>query len=201
MPQRSRAWRSARIFAEDLAANRAMGKLGAALIPDGARVMTHCNAGALATAGYGTALGVIRSAVEAGKNISVIADETRPFLQGARLTAWELVQDGIPVHADHRQHGRPSDEPRRGRRGRSSAPTASPPTATSPTRSAPTRSRCSRSATASRSTSPRRSRPSTSRVATARTSRSRSARRGSDRLPRHCAGRPRASRCATRRST
>ncbi|HEV3010398.1 MAG TPA: S-methyl-5-thioribose-1-phosphate isomerase [Burkholderiales bacterium] len=82
------------IFNEDLAANRAMGKLGAELIPDKARVMTHCNAGALATAGYGTALGVIRSAK--GKGISVIANETRPYLQGARLTAYELVQEGIP---------------------------------------------------------------------------------------------------------
>jgi methylthioribose-1-phosphate isomerase len=82
------------IFAEDLAGNHAMGKLGAALIPDRARVMTHCNAGALATAGYGTALGVIRSAKS--KIISVIACETRPYLQGARLTAWEMVQEGIP---------------------------------------------------------------------------------------------------------
>ena len=82
------------IFEEDLAANRAMGKLGAELIPDGARIMTHCNAGALATAGYGTALGVIRSSKH--KNISVIANETRPYLQGARLTAYELVQEGIP---------------------------------------------------------------------------------------------------------
>jgi methylthioribose-1-phosphate isomerase len=82
------------IYEEDLAANRAMGKLGAALIPEGARVMTHCNTGALATAGYGTALGVIRAAKS--KNISVIANETRPYLQGARLTAWELVQEGIP---------------------------------------------------------------------------------------------------------
>src|SRR5882672_5346502 len=85
------------IFAEDLAGNRAMGKLGAELIPKGARVMTHCNAGALATAGYGTALGVLRAAHDAGKNISVIANETRPYLQGARLTAWELQRDGIPV--------------------------------------------------------------------------------------------------------
>ena len=74
-----------------------MGEHGAALLADGARVLTHCNAGALATAGHGTALGVIRSAVEAGKRISVIADETRPFLQGARLTAWEMVQERIPV--------------------------------------------------------------------------------------------------------
>ena len=82
------------IFDEDLAANRAMGRLGAELIPDRARIMTHCNTGALATAGYGTALGVIRSSKS--KNISVIANETRPYLQGARLTAWELVQEGIP---------------------------------------------------------------------------------------------------------
>jgi methylthioribose-1-phosphate isomerase len=82
------------IFAEDLAANHAMGELGATLIPERARVMTHCNAGALATAGYGTALGVIRSSK--GKRIKVIANETRPYLQGARLTAWELVQEGIP---------------------------------------------------------------------------------------------------------
>ncbi len=83
------------IFAEDLAANHAMGAHGAALVPDGARIMTHCNAGALATAGYGTALGVIRSARDAGKRISVIVNETRPYLQGARLTAWEMVQEGI----------------------------------------------------------------------------------------------------------
>lgn len=85
------------ILAEDIRINRAMGAHGAALLADGARVLTHCNAGALATAGWGTALGVIRSAVEAGKKISVIADETRPFLQGARLTAWEMVQEDIPV--------------------------------------------------------------------------------------------------------
>jgi methylthioribose-1-phosphate isomerase len=82
------------IFDEDLAANRAMGELGAELIPDHARVMTHCNTGALATAGYGTALGVIRSSKH--KHITVIANETRPYLQGARLTAWELLQEGIP---------------------------------------------------------------------------------------------------------
>jgi methylthioribose-1-phosphate isomerase len=85
------------ILDEDVAANRLMGRYGAELIPDGATILTHCNAGALATAGHGTALGVIRSAVEAGKKVNVIADETRPFLQGARLTAWELMQDGIPV--------------------------------------------------------------------------------------------------------
>lgn len=85
------------VLAEDIRINRTMGEFGAAVLPDGARVLTHCNAGALATAGHGTALGVIRSAVEAGKKISVIADETRPFLQGARLTAWEMVQEKIPV--------------------------------------------------------------------------------------------------------
>jgi len=82
---------------EDVRLNRQMGEHGAALLDDGMRVLTHCNAGALATAGHGTALGVIRSAVSAGKNIHVLADETRPFLQGARLTVWELMQDGIPV--------------------------------------------------------------------------------------------------------
>ena len=85
------------IFDEDIAACREMGRLGAELIPDGARIMTHCNTGALATAGHGTALGVVRSAIEAGKRVSVIANETRPYLQGARLTAWECVQEGIPV--------------------------------------------------------------------------------------------------------
>ncbi len=85
------------ITQEDEKINRMMGQHGEPLLVDGARVLTHCNAGALATAGYGTALGVIRAAVEAGKNISVIADETRPFLQGARLTAWELQRENIPV--------------------------------------------------------------------------------------------------------
>ena len=84
------------IFEEDLAANRAMGEHGAKLIPDRARVMTYCNTGALATSGHGTALGVIRTSFENKKNISVIACETRPYLQGARLTAWECVQEGIP---------------------------------------------------------------------------------------------------------
>jgi len=86
-----------RIFDQDLEANLAIGRAGAALVPDGACVMTHCNAGALATAGHGTALGVIRSARDQGKRVTVIANETRPFLQGARLTAWELVQERIPV--------------------------------------------------------------------------------------------------------
>lgn len=86
-----------RVRLEDIAINEAIGRHGAALVPDGRTVLTHCNAGALATAGYGTALGVIRAAVAAGKKIDVFADETRPFLQGARLTVWELQQDGIPA--------------------------------------------------------------------------------------------------------
>ena len=84
-----------RIHDDDVASCRAIGAHGATLVPDEARILTHCNAGALATAGYGTALGVIRGAVEAGRRVRVLADETRPFLQGARLTAWELVKDGI----------------------------------------------------------------------------------------------------------
>ena len=86
-----------RMHAEDIAANRAMGRYGATLMPSEGGVLTHCNAGALATAGYGTALGVIRAAVESGKKIHVYADETRPFMQGSRLTAWELMKDGIPT--------------------------------------------------------------------------------------------------------
>ena len=85
------------ILREDVAANQAMGRHGAALLPEDCRVLTHCNAGALATGGYGTALGVVRAAIESGKRVAVYADETRPFLQGARLTAWELHRDGIPV--------------------------------------------------------------------------------------------------------
>jgi len=85
------------VRAEDIAICRAIGQHGAALVPDQRTVLTHCNAGALATAGYGTALGVIRAAVEAGKRVDVFADETRPFLQGARLTVWELQQDAIPT--------------------------------------------------------------------------------------------------------
>jgi methylthioribose-1-phosphate isomerase len=85
------------IATEDEALNMAMGRHGQTLLPEKGTVLTHCNAGALATAGYGTALGVIRAAVAAGKNIAVVADETRPFLQGARLTAWELQRDNIPV--------------------------------------------------------------------------------------------------------
>jgi methylthioribose-1-phosphate isomerase len=85
------------IHDEDVASCRAMGAYGAEVVPAEATILTHCNAGALATAGYGTALGVIRGAVERGKRVAVVADETRPFLQGARLTAWELVRDGIPT--------------------------------------------------------------------------------------------------------
>ncbi|OPX86746.1 MAG: Methylthioribose-1-phosphate isomerase [Pelotomaculum sp. PtaB.Bin104] len=85
------------IYQKDLDNNRKIGEYGQALIPAGARILTHCNAGALATAGFGTALGVIRAAHEAGKNVSVYADETRPLLQGARLTTWEMLHDNIPV--------------------------------------------------------------------------------------------------------
>jgi methylthioribose-1-phosphate isomerase len=85
------------MYEEDIAACKTMGGFGGALLPHEAGVLTHCNAGALATCGYGTALGVIRAAVEQGKRIHVYADETRPFLQGARLTAWELMADGIPT--------------------------------------------------------------------------------------------------------
>src|SRR5271165_2318245 len=86
-----------RMLVEDIAANEAMGKHGAVLLPSAGGILTHCNAGALCACGYGTALGVIRAAVESGKKLHVFADETRPFLQGARLTAWELMKDGIPT--------------------------------------------------------------------------------------------------------
>ena len=86
-----------KIYEEDQDTNRAMGKHGVAIISDGDTILTHCNAGALATAGYGTALGVFRAAAEMGKTITVFADETRPYLQGARLTAWELIKENIPV--------------------------------------------------------------------------------------------------------
>jgi methylthioribose-1-phosphate isomerase len=85
------------VLREDIEINKAMGRHGAALLPQGATVMTHCNAGALATGGYGTALGVIRAAIESGNPVAVMANETRPFMQGARLTVWELQQDSIPV--------------------------------------------------------------------------------------------------------
>src|SRR3954469_8741112 len=86
---------AAMIHDEDVASCRSIGAFGAEIVPHDAHVLTHCNAGALATAGYGTALGVIRGAIEAGKRVVVFADETRPFLQGGRLTAWELIRDGI----------------------------------------------------------------------------------------------------------
>src|SRR6185369_13593170 len=86
-----------KMLVEDIAANEAMGRHGATLMPSSGGVLTHCNAGALATCGYGTALGVIRSAIDSGKKLHVFADETRPFLQGSRLTAWELMKDGIPT--------------------------------------------------------------------------------------------------------
>ncbi len=86
-----------RMLVEDIAANQAMGQHGAVLLPSSGAILTHCNAGALATCGYGTALGVIRAAVDSGKKLQVFADETRPFLQGSRLTAWELMKDGIPT--------------------------------------------------------------------------------------------------------
>ncbi|HEY4960990.1 MAG TPA: S-methyl-5-thioribose-1-phosphate isomerase [Terriglobales bacterium] len=95
--QRELVAEAQRVLVEDIAANQAMGKHGAVLMPSSGGVLTHCNAGALATAGYGTALGVIRAAVESGKQIEVFADETRPFLQGSRLTAWELMKDNIPT--------------------------------------------------------------------------------------------------------
>jgi methylthioribose-1-phosphate isomerase len=85
------------IFRADLETNRAIGRAGARHVPNGARILTHCNTGALATTGHGTALGVVRSARDAGKRVSVIASETRPYLQGARLTAWELIRESIPV--------------------------------------------------------------------------------------------------------
>jgi methylthioribose-1-phosphate isomerase len=86
-----------KMLVEDIAANEAMGRHGATLMPSSGGVLTHCNAGALATCGYGTALGVIRAAIDSGKKLHVFADETRPFLQGSRLTAWELMKDGIPT--------------------------------------------------------------------------------------------------------
>lgn len=97
VPPKSMAAEAEAIHREDVEANMRIGRYGAELLRDGATVLTHCNAGALATGGYGTALGVIRAAVESGKHVAVFADETRPYLQGARLTAWELQQDGIDV--------------------------------------------------------------------------------------------------------
>ncbi len=156
---RDRVAEAIAIFEEDLAANRAMGEHGAMLIPRGARIMTYCNAGALATSGHGTALGVVRTSFEKDKTISVVACETRPYLQGARLTAWECVQEGIPctlitdnmaghlmatgqVDARHRRR-RPHRGQRRHRKqdrhlhGRSAGAPARPARSTSPPRSPP----------------------------------------------------------------
>ena len=142
-----------RIHAEDIEANRLIGRNGAELLPQGARVLTICNTGALATGGYGTAFGVLRAAHEAGKLKFVYACETRPRLQGARLTAWELLQNGI-------QFKLLSDGAAAYLMSRGDVdavllpgPTASPPTATAPTRSGRTPSRWRRSTTGSRCTS------------------------------------------------
>src|SRR5262245_50042169 len=150
------------IHDEDVANCRAMGQHGAAMVPDGARVLTHCNAGALATAGYGSALGVIRAAVEAGKENAVFAGETRPFRQGARLTAWKSGRDGTTTtFTTESWAGRPR------RQGKStwssSARIGSRPTATPRTRSAPTPLRSLRTSTESPSSWRRRSRRSISR--------------------------------------
>ena len=149
-----------RIHDEDVESCRALGAHGVAVVPDAARILTHCNAGALATAGYGTALGVVRAAVEHGKQVTVLADETRPFLQGARLTAWELVRDGIETTVI--TDGLAGPLMREGQVDLVvvGAPTGSRPTATSPTRSAPMRSRFSRASMRCRSTWRRRCRPS-----------------------------------------
>ncbi len=162
-----------RLVEEDAATCCAIGAVGARFVPDGARILTHCNAGALATAGYGTALGVVRAAVESGRRVSVFAGETRPFLQGARLTAWELDRDGIAVTVI--TDGMAGFLMQRGEVTSSWwAPTASPPTATWRTRSGPIPSRSSPDRTASPSTSRRRSRPSISRRRAGPTSPSRS---------------------------
>ena len=121
------------------------------------QILTHCNTGPLACGQFGTALGIVQAAHHAERPIHVWVDETRPYLQGARLTTWELAQAGVAAHADPRRRRRPPDGPRRGRRRSSSAPTGSRPTATRPTRSARTRWPCWPRATASRSTSARRS--------------------------------------------
>ena len=147
---------AAALHAEEVERCHLIGDHGAALIPDGGAVLTHCNAGALATGGYGTALGVIRSAHSRDPSISVWVDETRPLLQGARLTAWELVEDGIPATlVTDSMAGwlmAAGTRPGRGHRGRPDRRE----TATRRTRSAPMRCACSPAPTACRSTSPRR---------------------------------------------
>ncbi len=180
---------------------RRMGDLGADLLPGDARVLTHCNAGALATAGYGTALGVIRSAARQGKIRQVIADETRPYLQGARLTAWELLRGRHPHDAHRRQHGRLHDGAGRGERGGGGGGPHRRATATSPTRSAPTPWPSSPARTGSRSTWPPPCPPSTSPPRTAPRSRSRSARPTRSRTTAGSASPPSGCPCATPRST
>ena len=151
----------------------AIGGHGAAVVPRRAGILTHCNAGALATAGYGKALGVIRAAVESGKRVRVLADETRPFLQGARLTAWELIRDGIDDDRHHRQHGGSvmrDGRSNRGRRRRSHRGQWRRGEQDRHLHASPSSPR----STAFRSTWPRRSRRSTSRTPDGRASRSRS---------------------------
>ena len=149
-----------RIAAEDIARNRRIGAHGAAVVPGDAQILTHCNAGALATVGYGTALGVSAARSRTASDVHVWVDETRPVLQGARLTAWELERLGIDATLGRRQRRGVADGARRRSTSSSSARIASPRTATSRTRSARTASRCSPTITASRSTSPRPSRRS-----------------------------------------
>ena len=134
--------RAVEIHDDDIDRCLRIGSTGPGCSRPATRILTHCNAGALATAGYGTALGVIRAAHARHGDISVFVDETRPWLQGARLTAWELEVEGIPFALISRQHGRLLHVDRARSTPSSSAPTASPPTATRPTRSAPTRCRC-----------------------------------------------------------
>ena len=162
------------IHDDDVASCKALGAHGAEVVPPAGRVLTHCNAGALATGGYGTALGVVRAAVERGKQVAVFADETRPFFQGARLTAWELLRDGIETTVITDSMAGPLL-----RDGRIDLVVVGADrvaaTATSPTRSAPTRWRCWRASTTCRSTSRRPCPPSTCRPPPARTFPSRSA--------------------------
>ena len=153
------------IHRDEVARCRAMAAHAAALLAPGTRALTHCNAGGLATGGYGSAVGALVAAWEQGLLAHVWVDETRPLLQGARLTAWELETAGDPAHRDRRL-GRGVADGGGEVDACSPAPTGSPRTATPRTRSAPTRSRCSRATTGSRSTSSRRARRSTTRRAT-----------------------------------
>ena len=190
-----------RIHAEDIEANRLIGRNGAELLPQGARVLTICNTGALATGGYGTAFGVLRAAHEAGKLKFVYACETRPRLQGARLTAWELLQNGI-------QFKLLSDGAAAYLMSRGDVdavllpgPTASPPTATAPTRSGRTPSRWRRSTTGSRCTSSPRHRRSIRGRLPERRSRSRNVPRTRSSPRAVSASRRKGPRRGTRRST